>query len=267
MGLKLGKGALHLMVAMMCIPSLAQLTPKETVEQMIAREKASAEKRWSYIFTATERSDRTGGHLWTERVVETPFGRVRRLLTEDGKPLPPERVQQERDRLASDAAHPDAFIKREKTNMADEAHGRQILELLTRAFILENMRTQDGEIRIDFRPDPAYSPSGSEEKIMHGMSGYLLIDRRELRLRYIEGRLPTDMSIGFGFVNVKEGSFFVMQKAPVAGQWRTMRLVSDVRAKAVLLKSISRNQNVERRDFEHVPDNLTVPQAVALAEK
>lgn len=242
-------------------------SPKEIVEQMIAHEKAAAAARWNYVYTSNERSDRTGGHLWTERVVETPFGRVRRLLQEDGKPISADRAKEEHDRLEKDAAHPDAFIRREKSVMNDEAHGRQILEMLPKAFFLENLREQDGDWRIDYRPNPAYSPASTEEKILHGMSGYLLVDRKELRLHYVEGRLPADLGVGLGLVNVKAGSYFLTRKGPVQGQWRTLRVVSDVHAKAILLKSISRNQNVERSNFERVPDNLTVPQAVALVEK
>lgn len=266
MGFGVGGRVAVVLVMVACATVHAQ-TPKETVEQMIAREKAAAASRGNYIYTATERSERTGGHLWTERVVEMPSARVRRLLFEDGKPIPAERAKQEQDRLADDAAHPDAFMKREKGEMNDEAHGRQILEMLPKGFFLENMREQEGDLRIDFRPNPAYSPATTEEKILHGMSGYLLIDRKELRLHYVEGRLPADLGVGLGLVNVKAGSYFLTQKAPEQGQWRTTRVVSDVRAKALLLKSISRNQNVERKDFERVPDNLTVAQAVALVQK
>lgn len=254
-------------LAMMAGATAQGQSPKETVEQMIVREKAAAAARSNYIYTATERSERTGGHLWTERIVETPFGRVRRLLFEDGTAISADRARQEHDRLANDATHPDAFIKREKSEMNEEAHGRQILEMLPKGFFLENMREQDGDLRIDYRPNPAYSPTTTEEKILHGMSGYLLIDRKEMRLHYVEGRLPADLGVGFGLVNVKAGSYFLTQKAPELGQWRTVRVVSDVRAKAILLKSISRNQNVERKDFERVPDNLTVAQAVVLVEK
>lgn len=53
-----------------------------------------------YAYISEERSDRTGGHLWREKVVETGAGKVRMLLEEDGKPLSPEREAAERGRLA-----------------------------------------------------------------------------------------------------------------------------------------------------------------------
>src|ERR1700743_3591291 len=78
--------------------SIAQTPPATTdvVKTMIARElDASAHKRL-FDYLSVEKSERTGGKLWTEHVVETPMGRVRYLMAEDGKPLAPERDAPER---------------------------------------------------------------------------------------------------------------------------------------------------------------------------
>jgi hypothetical protein len=128
------------------------------------------------------------------------------------------------------------------------------------------VRVEDDAWKIDFRPDPGYSPSGMEERVLHGMSGWLMVDQKQMRLRHIEGRLPQDLSIGFGLVNVHAGSNFLTSKAPYLGQWRTVRVVSDIRAKAALFKTIARNTDVSRTDFARVDNNLTVAQAAALVQ-
>jgi hypothetical protein len=245
----------------------AQRTPRDVVGEMLGQEHYAAAHKDNFIYLSNERSERTGGHLWTERVVETPFGRVRLLQAEDGKPLTPERMKQERDRLADDAAHPDAFQKREQAQKDDEVHARQMLDLLPRGFIIENIKPQGEDWHIDFRPDPKYSPSGTEEKVLHGMSGWLLVTQSGMRLHHIEGRLPADVGIGFGLVaNVKAGSNFETTKAVEEGQWRTIRVISDIRGKAVLFKTISKNEDVARTEFKRVPNNLTVAQAVEMLE-
>ncbi len=248
--------------------SQAQRTPKDVVNEMLAQERDAAAHKDNFIYLSNERSERTGGRLWTERVVETPFGRVRLLLAEDSKPLSPERMKQERDRLANDAAHPEAFQKREQAQKDDEIHSRQMLDMLLKGFILENIKPQSDDWHIDFRPDPKYSPSGTEEKVMHGMSGWLLVTQTGMRLHHIEGRLPADVGIGFGLVaNVKAGSNFESTKAVEAGQWRTVRVISDMRGKAVLFKTISKNVDIARTEFKRVPNNLTVAQAVEMLER
>ena len=245
----------------------AQATAKDLVGTMLAHERDAAAHKDNFLYLSNERSDRTGGHMWTERVAETPHGRVRLLLSEDGKPIPAERVQAERERLANDAAHPEAFEQREKTQKDEEARARQTMEMLGKAFILENIKEQNGNWRIDFRPDPNYSPSGLEERVLYAMSGWLLIEKRQMRLHHLEGRLPQDLSIGFGLLKVHQGSNFETTKAPYDGQWRTVRVISDIRGKAALFKTISKNQDVSRSEFKRVGNTLTVAEAVDLLER
>src|ERR1700712_2037724 len=82
---------------------------RQIVDTMLTHEGDPAEHRLKYMYLSEERSERTGGHTWTERVVETAMGKVRLLLAEDGKPLSADRMAAERSKLAEIVAHPDAF--------------------------------------------------------------------------------------------------------------------------------------------------------------
>ena len=119
-------------------------TPLQVVREMIAHEDDTQAHRDQYEFLSTERSDRTGGHVWTERVVETSFGRVRFLLAVDGKPLTAEQESAERGRLAEIVADPDAFLARERAQKDDEAQARKMLDLLPKAFVFDHVRLEDG---------------------------------------------------------------------------------------------------------------------------
>jgi len=156
-------------------------TPQALLGAMIAQERDSAARHERYEYLSVERSDRTGGHAWTERVVETSQGKVRLLLAEDGMPITAERTAQERGRLAEIVAHPDLFSLSEEARMTDEAHARAMLNDLPKGFLLENVTLTDGVWRVNFRPNPKYSPSGIEEHVLHGMSGWLAIDAKDLR--------------------------------------------------------------------------------------
>ena len=79
--------------------------------------------------------------------------------------------------------------------------------------------------------------------------------------------MPQDVSLAFGLASVKAGSNFSSTKQLYAGQWRTIRVISDIHGKAVLFKSITKNQDVARTGFKRVDNNLTVAQAVAIALK
>jgi len=240
-------------------------TPIQLMNDMLQREQLPHTDRYEYL--SEERSDRTGGHLWTERVVETGKGKIRKLLAEDGKPLSPERAAAERTRLDAIAGDPGAFERAEAAQKSDEVHARQMLDSLPRGFLLENVTLNDGVWHMDFKPNPAYSPSGMEEHVLHGMSGWLTIDAKDMRLVHIEGKLAQDVNLGLGLINIRAGSNFSSDRADEDGRWRTTRVHTDIRGHALLFKTIAKSTDVSRSEFQYLDANLTIPEAVALLEK
>ena len=241
-------------------------TALQVVNAMIAHEDDNSAHKDTYEFLSKERSARTGGQVWTERVVETAFGRVRFLLAVDGKPLNAEQEGAERGRLAGIVADPEAFLAKERAQKDDEAQARKMLDLLPKAFVFDNVRLKDGVWRMDIHPNPEYSPHGIEERVMGAMSGTVVIDAAQERLMHVEGRLPQDVSIGFGLVTVKAGSHFSSDRADEDGHWRTLHVLTAINGKAVLFKSVGKDTEVTRSEFHYLQPGMTVAQAVALAE-
>jgi len=241
-------------------------TALQVVNAMIAHEDDNSAHKDTYEFLSVERSVRTGGQVWTERVVETAFGRVRYLLAVDGKPLNAEQEGVERGRLAAIVADPEAFLAKERAQKDDEASARKMLDLLPKAFVFDNVRLKDGVWTMDIHPNPEYSPHGMEERVMGAMSGTVVIDAAQERLMHVEGRLPQDVSIGFGLVTVKAGSHFSSDRADEDGHWRTLHVLTAINGKAVLFKSVGKDTEVTRSEFHYLQPGMTVAQAVALAE-
>ncbi len=268
-----GGGGLWLWVAgLVLLVGMARAQEPKTalqlVNDMVAHEDDDRAHQDCYAFVATERSERTGGHVWVERVVETPRGRVRLLLSEDGAPLAAERAALERAKLAAIVADPREFEKKELATRNDEAHARVMLQMLPRAFLFDNVRLEGGVWKMDFQPNPAYSPSGLEEKVLHGMSGWVAIDERQQRLMAIDGRLAQDVSIGFGLLaTIKAGSHFASERQSAGGHWRTVHVVTDIRGKAALFKTVAKNSELTRSEFRYLEPGITLEQAVALVEK
>jgi hypothetical protein len=240
-------------------------TARQVVDAMLEHEFTAEKSLRMFLYVSEERSDRTGGHLWTERVAETQAGKIRMLIAEDGQPLTGERAAAERARLNSIAEHPEAFAKTAAAVKNDEKHAREMLSMLPKAFLLEGMREDGGSLRIDFRPDPAYVPQSLEERVIHGMSGSMLIDEQDLRLHRIDGRLPEDVSIGYGLVaTIHAGSSFSTTRSrEYEDEWKTVALDADISGRVIFLKSIAKKQHAIHRDFKPLPDTISVPQAVA----
>ncbi len=242
---------------------------KEIVAAMLTREDYEAAHRGHYMYVSKERSDRTGGHLWTEKVIETTAGKIRMLVAEDGEALDAQRLAAEKSRLEEIAAHPDAFQKQEQTRKNDEQHAKEMLDLLPKAFLFSNKQREGEFVRIDFKPNPDYSPQSMEEKVLHGMTGSVLVDSRVMRLHELDGRLPEDVNIGFGLLaTIHAGSSFSTTREPVPGdEWKTAIIDTDINGRAIFFKTIGRKEHAEHTDFKQVPMDLTVAQAVEKLQK
>lgn len=257
------------LLASTLLPAQVSKSANDLVAKMLAHEDYEANHRGRYMYLSTERSDRTNGHLWTEKVVETSSGKLRMLVAEDGQPLSGDRLEAEKARLAQIEAHPDAFQKQEQTRKNDEQRAKEMLNLLPKAFLFENERREGDYVRIDFKPDPDYVPQSMEERVMHGMSGYMLVDPRVARLHMLEGRLPQDVSIGFGLLaTVHAGSNFSTKRDSVPGnEWKTVAIDTDIQGKALFFRSIGKKEHAEHADFKPVAMDLTLPQALEILEK
>jgi hypothetical protein len=242
---------------------------KQVVDTMLTHENDPAEHRNRYMYLSEERSDRTGGHLWREHVVETSMGKVRLLLAEDGRPLNAERAAAERAKLADILAHPDVFKRREQAMKNDEEHAEQMLALLRKAFLFEDPRAEGGDLQIIFRPDPAYRTQSLEERVLHAMSGTILVDQKTMQLHRIEGKIPTDLSIGFGLLGtVHAGSSFnTTHEMEPGGDWKDAIANTAIDGKAMLFKEIGRNEHLVHSDFKQLQQDISLAQAVEMLER
>jgi hypothetical protein len=239
------------------------------VAALLANEDAASLHRAHYAFLSQERSDRTGGHLWTEKVVETNAGVIRMLIAEDGIALSPQRRARELERLAAIAADPAGFAKRSQTQRDDVDYARRMEPLVGSAFNFRDAGSEDGYLRIDFAPNPGFKPQSFAQRVMHGISGTLLIDPKTMRLHHLEGSLPQDVSFGFGILaKVRVGSRFdVTRDAPGGADWKMTKYDTDFNGRILFFKSIVWNAHAVHSNFVRVPDDISVAQAIAMLEK
>ena len=144
-----------------------------------------------------------------------------------------------------------------------------MLRLLPKAFLMDAPQMEGDFLRVHFRPNPAYVPASLEEKVLHGMTGSVLIDAKLVRVRELEGRLPQDVSIGFGFLaTVKAGSNFATTREHCDGyDWKTETVHTDFNGKALFLKTIARSEEARHSDFKKIPTGISVADAVKMLEQ
>ena len=248
-----------------CMTAVAQ--DVAAVTRMAENERAArvAKKRFSYLLQ--ERSPRTGGHLWTERVVEVDDGPVRRLLRVDGQPLSREAARAEQQRLTDLANHPDTFRKLNASSAEDEAHLIGLLNTLPSQFLLTPAGTEGGCVRFNFRPDPAYQPTSMEQRVLHVMEGHVSLREPEDRLCSLDGLIARPVAFGFGLLGkINQGGTFSLERQPVvANDWKTVRMTVHLDGKILLMKSLTRDQEAIRSEIREIEQHLSLAQAVALS--
>ena len=245
-----------------------QQTPLQVVKAMVENEEQQRQHRTFFRYTSVERSARTGGHLWTENVAETPDGLLRRLIAEDGKPLSADRAAAEDRRIAALVADPSELRADNADRRADEARMLRLLNIMPQAFLFTADGMQDDCVRIAFHPNPGFTPSTYDERIVHGLAGILLVRMPAERLCGIEGHLVDRVNFGYGLLgHIDEGSHFGVTRIPVtATDWKSSKIAVHVDGRILLLKSISRDQDATHSGAKPLPPNLSLAQAAALTQ-
>jgi hypothetical protein len=260
--------AIFLVIALLhgSVPLFAQQTPVQVVTAMVQNEKKTRGNRTFFHYISEERSARTGGHLWKEKVVETPDGLLRRLIAEDGKPLAPNRAAAEDRRIAALVADPSILRNANVDRRADEERIGRLLDILPKAFLFATDGMEGDCVRITFRPNPAFTPSSYDERVVHGLAGTVLVRMPAERLCRIEGHLVDRISFGFGLLGhiEKDSNFSVIRVGVTPTDWKSAHINVHVDGRILLLKSISRDEVATHADHQALPPHLSLAQAAAL---
>ena len=228
---------------------------------------------------ANELTDRTEHNNWmyhvtkvveqqtlTQLEVETKDGPVHRLLTVNGSPLDSAQQQQEMVRQEQLIRDPGQQLAVKKQNDADELRLENFVRLLPNAFLFEYDGWDGPDMRLRFRPKPAFVPPTMESKALQSMAGTMLVSPQQKRLARMNGNLLENVDFGFGILGrIAKGGTFEIERIQVSSShWKTHLVDIHVNGRMLLFKTISKQQHETRSDFESVSKNLDLVQAEAL---
>ena len=242
------------------------LSAIEMVSQMVRAETAAMRNRQHFLYRREVRSARTKGHLWDELVVETSDGRIQRLISEDGKPLSDRQRKAEGSRITYLVSHPEEFHRETQGRKDDEARMASLLRELPQVFLFKTAGSMGDCTRITFQPNPSFQEQSYQDRVVHAMSGALLIHTTDMRLCGLDAHLEHRVEFGFGILGeVSDQSHFSIARQAVSpGQWKTTRVRVHVDGSILLLKSISRDEDSLHFGFEPVARDLTLAEAAAI---
>jgi hypothetical protein len=249
--------------------SAPQLSAADLVRVVIDTEvngPNTVDVRWKYVL-----EKEVDGKQETREVVETKSGSLDHLVALAGKPLSAAQQHNESERVLRLAHSPDEQRKLEQSRRKDAEQCNSFLKMIPNAFVFEyaGAPDQDGLVKLTFKPNPVFQPPSREGKVLHEMAGEMWIDARQHRLVSINGQLLNEVKFAGGLLgHLERGGRFVVKRREIApGQWEMTEMEVNMHGKALLFKTISVQQRELHRDFERVPDDLTISDAAALLMK
>jgi hypothetical protein len=196
--------------------------------------------------------------------VETDKGPVFRLVAKGGSPLGAAEREREDARLDQYVHSPGQIARTQRAHEEDEARLAGIMALLPQAFLFDFAgASTDDLVRINFRPDPAFVPSGYEARVVHALTGSLTVDARLKRMIEMRGVVAERVDFGYGFLGhvEKGGSFEIHRRQVSAEHWKTDLVDVHVEGKILMLKTVGKDQREARSNFRPVPNGTTLAEA------
>ncbi len=206
-------------------------------------------------------------------LVETKDGDVARILERDDKTLSGEEDQAEADRLNHLLQHPEVQQHRHKKEQEDSARGDEMVRMLPDAFLF----TFEGMVpgpngpayRLQFRPNPSFTPPDREGEVYHGMVGELWVDEAQLRLVKIDAHLVSDVNFGWGVLGrlYKGGSILVENADVGLHHWETIHLKLRLQGKLLMMKSVDFSTTEDFSDFQVQVSEMSYQEAIRVLQK
>ncbi|HYO62484.1 MAG TPA: hypothetical protein VER08_02390 [Pyrinomonadaceae bacterium] len=249
---------------------------------------------YTYTMKTTERNVNDRGQVTRERVTVHEiypvlgYGRIEKLVSEDGVALPAERAAKEERRVAEQLEKAEREAprrlaewerkraeQREKRRAeresarrraggaqagAAEDEGEEDDDNLTIAAFLracefvsprrEQFRGRD-VIVFDFRPRAGFRPSGRIESVIAKLVGVVWVDPADRQVMRMEARFADNVNAFGGLASLRSGSAFVFEQTRLPeGVWMPRFSQANVALKLFLVAGKSINRTREYSDYK-----------------
>lgn len=242
----------------LCAKAVHAQTPQQLIQQLVDTERAANKNDHSHwIYFQEMRTPKEHVLQW---VAGSQQGDVRRVLEKDNQKLA---EQQQRELIQKFLRDPKAQSKQTAENTHDYQQVDDLLKLLPAAFIWTQTASSETNTTLHYEPDPKFHPPTRESRVFAAMTGDLVMDNDQRRIRSMSGHLIHDVTFGGGLLGrLKEGSSFSLEQTQVGSSvWELTAIHVKLDGNALLFKSISLEEDDVRSKYEPEPANVTLDQA------
>ena len=212
----------------------------------------------------------TGSQDIVREQIETGQGPIYRVLEDHNRPLDAEQREKEEQRLQDLVTHPGAMTTVEQDHLKDEARMERVIKMLPDAFLYEYDGPAEGDdVRLTYRPNPAYVPATWEDRVVHALSGALVVNQRQKRMVSMKGTMLYRVDFGYGLLGyIDKGGIFEVRREQVSeARWKTSLVDVHIQGRVFLLHTVSKDQREERSNFRPVPHDISLAAAKQRLDK
>jgi len=247
-----------------------------------ANERKSEAVQKDYIYRSVETQQETDSHGQVKKTTVTESDHfwvngvpVRRLLKKDGKPLTPDEIAKENERIDKIAAK--ANEKREKADHQGKETDPRGNEEVTASRLLElgsftnprrvQLNGRDA-IAVDFTGDPKAKTRNRAEDVIRDLAGTAWIDEQDHVLARVEGHFVNSFKIGGGLVaNIQKDTRFSMAQIKVNDEvWLPAKFEGQGSFHALLFFGFNGSGQIVNSDYRKFRATATVLPGVTQTE-
>ncbi len=200
-------------------------------------------------------------------VVETASGSVKRMIERGGRPLSADDAKAEDARVQGFIHDESRLAKQKRDSAGDDKNAAELLKMLPDAFTWRVASESGDLVTLAFSPDANFHPPDMQSRVLGAMSGELVVNKAQQRIRTIRGTLTQDVLIGYGMLGrLKQGGTFDVERREVRpGLWQITETHVHIDGKALFFKSIGQQQDEIQTEFREVPQGTTLEQAAEMS--
>jgi hypothetical protein len=190
-----------------------------------------------------------------------------RLLELDHEPLGTVLAQQERDKLNREiqrrlSESSDQRRARISKYQSDRSEEHLLMQQMVDAFTFKLNREEqvDGVdcYLLDAIPNRGYTPPVEKARVLLGMKGHLWIDKAEYHWVKVQAEVINPVQFGFFIAQVKPGTKFELEQAPVGGVWLPKRFAETVNASLFGIYGMRSRQEENYSDYRLLSEQAEV---------
>jgi hypothetical protein len=197
-------------------------------------------------------------------VVETPNGTVSKLILLNGHPLTPQEQAEDDARMESTLTDPSVVAKQRKNSAHDDQQSVSLMKMLPNAFIWTYTGESNGEIHLDFKPNPAFQPPTYASRVFAAMAGQAVVDAHQKRVKVLSGKLIQTVEFGWGIFGKmnKGGTFRIVRSQVAPGIWEITETHVHIQGHMLIFKSINEQEDETSGDYKKTPASMTLRRAI-----